>query len=168
MPRSVSRLKLHKDSTPIYHHYNVEDQVTNIYDRRVTLDCGATLVIEQTEALVSIDVNSGTYHGPSDPEKAALEINLHAAREIARQIRLRDLGGVIICDFIDMRDQANKTRLERELADMVPRRGRLKGGQHPRRPTLTADTRPQAACGTGPASARCKAGQPEAQTTVWQ
>jgi len=121
MPRSVSRLKFHKAAEPLFHHYKVEEQVEDVYNRRVDLPCGAYLVIEQTEAMVSIDVNSGSYHGKADSEQAVLDINLEAAREIARQIRLRDLGGVIVCDFIDMRHQSSRQKVERALTEATAR-----------------------------------------------
>ena len=91
MPRSLQRVKLYSDTVPLFHRHGVEQQVENIYRSRVELPGGGYVVIEQTEALVAIDVNSGAYHGSADPEKAALEVNLEAAREIARQVRLRDL-----------------------------------------------------------------------------
>jgi len=121
MPRSVSKLKLYEESTPLFHRHEVEEQVENIYRRRVQLPGGGYLVIEQTEALVAIDVNSGTYHGSRDSEKAALEVNLEAAAEIGRQIRLRDLGGVLICDFIDMVDQSHRARVELAMSEATKR-----------------------------------------------
>jgi len=121
MPRSKSKLKLYEGSDPLFHQYNVEDQVETVYNKRVDLKCGGYIVIEQTEALVAIDVNSGSYHGKSDPERAALEINLDAAREIARQIRLRDLGGMLVCDFIDMREQSCRNKVEQALSKALER-----------------------------------------------
>jgi len=121
MPRSRSKLKLYEGTEPLFHRFKVEQQVETVYNKRVDLPCGAYIIIEQTEALVAIDVNSGSYHGKADPEHAALEINLAAAREIARQIRLRDLGGMIVCDFIDMRNQSFRSKVEAELSQALAR-----------------------------------------------
>jgi len=89
--------------------------VRDLFKRRCDLPSGGYLIIEQTEALVSIDVNSGRFVGKKDPEKTSLKTNTEAAREIARQLRLRDVGGIIVCDFIDMEVQANRDRVLQEL-----------------------------------------------------
>ncbi len=87
--------------------------------RHVPLPSGGSLVIDSTEAMVAIDVNSGRFRSPDDAEETALQINVEAAEEIARQLRLRDLGGLIVCDFIDMRLDRNKRQVERALRDAL-------------------------------------------------
>ncbi|MGH7545993.1 MAG: ribonuclease E/G, partial [Gemmatimonadota bacterium] len=92
-----------------------EQEIRDLFKRRCDLPSGGYLIIEPTEALISIDVNSGRFVGKKDPEKTILRTNLEAAREVARQIRLRDIGGIIVCDFIDMEDEANRERVFQEL-----------------------------------------------------
>src|SRR6185369_17459717 len=104
MPRYASRIKLFSDTEPLFHRYGIEEEIARIQRRKVPLPHGGSIVIEQTEALVAIDVNSGNFRADNNAEATAFQMNLHAAREIARQLRLRDLGGVIINDFIDMRE----------------------------------------------------------------
>lgn len=104
---------------PIFHLYNIELEIEKLHSKHVPLPCGGSLVIEPTEALVAIDVNSGRFRVPDDPEETAYRVNLEAADEIARQLRLRDLGGLIICDFIDMRLEKHKRSLERRLRDAL-------------------------------------------------
>jgi ribonuclease E len=115
MPQAARRLKRYSGATPLFTRFGVEDQIEKIYNRRVPLPSGGYLVIEQTEALVAIDVNSGKYRDEKDLEATALKTNLEAGEEIARQLRLRDLGGVIINDFIDMENLANRREVERAL-----------------------------------------------------
>ena len=115
MPRYSSRVKFHSSDAPLFHKFNLERQIDTIYDRKVPLQSGGSLVIEETEALVAIDVNSGRYRKEDDLEKTALLINTEAAEEIARQLRLRDLGGVVICDFIDMTVKRNIRQVETAL-----------------------------------------------------
>lgn len=115
MPRHIRKVKLHDSSDPIFHHYGVEDEIDRMHSRMVQLPSGGSIVLEQTEAMVAIDVNSGQYKGRGDAEETAFHINLDAAPEIARQIRLRDLGGVIAIDFIDMEDGAHRTAVEKKL-----------------------------------------------------
>lgn len=110
-PKLINRLKLYRDSTPIFSNYNLDEEIRRIYNRRVWLKKGGYIVIEQTEALVSIDVNTGRYTGEKDQEETILRTNLEAAREIARQIRLRDLGGIVVCDFIDMESRENQQKM---------------------------------------------------------
>ncbi|MCF7801342.1 MAG: Rne/Rng family ribonuclease [Candidatus Marinimicrobia bacterium] len=114
-PQLVDRLELHRDKSPIFEKYAVEVEIQKTLTPRVQLRSGATIVIEQTEALVSIDVNSGRYVGRKDHEANAVKINLEAAREIARQLRLRDIGGLIVIDFIDMHYDENKKKVYYEL-----------------------------------------------------
>jgi len=112
MPRYADRLKLHSGAEPIFQHFKIEQEVHKLQDKKVPLPGGGSLVIEQTEALVAIDVNSGTFRVGDDAEETAYQTNLQAAREIARQLRLRNLGGVIINDFIDMKDERHRRNLE--------------------------------------------------------
>lgn len=121
MPRYRSRVKLHTGKHPIFHHHNIEEQIQTVYARSVPLPQGGSIVIEPTEALVSIDVNSGTFKAGSDPEETAYKLNLNAAAEIARQLRLRDLGGVIVIDFVDMRNPDHLRGVERALAQALKR-----------------------------------------------
>jgi ribonuclease E len=121
MPRFVNRLKLYDEKVPIFHKYGIEDEIAKIQRRRVDLPEGGSIVIDQTEALVAIDVNSGNFRVENDAERTAYEMNLRAAKEIARQLRLRDLGGVIVNDFIDMRDERNRRGVEKALRDAIKR-----------------------------------------------
>ena len=102
-------------------YYGIEDEIARIQDHNVPLKGGGSLVIDQTEALVAIDVNSGNFRVANDPEETAYRMNLRAAEAIARQIRLRDLGGVIVNDFIDMRDERHRRGVERALQKAVMR-----------------------------------------------
>ncbi len=104
---------------PLFHLFNIEAEIEKLHSKHVPLPCGGSLVIESTEALVAIDVNSGRFRVPDDPDETARRVNLEAAEEIARQLRLRDLGGLIICDFIDMRLEKNKRSVERRLRDAL-------------------------------------------------
>jgi len=121
LPRYIKRIKLYKGDEPLFHKYKIEQEIDKISSSRVPLKCGGYLVIEQTEALVAIDVNSGSYRKKKNFEEAAYEINKEAAAEIARQIRLRDLGGLIINDFIDMKDQDHVRDVERTFNDAIKR-----------------------------------------------
>ncbi len=115
LPRHVRKVKLHDSPEPLFHHYGVEEEMERMHSRTVQLPSGGSIVLEQTEALVAIDVNSGTYKGRGDAEETAFRINMEAAPEIARQIRLRDLGGVLAIDFIDMTDGDRRGKIERAL-----------------------------------------------------
>ncbi len=117
MPHHVRKVKLYNEDTPIFHKYGVEKQLTEMHGRTVDLSSGGSIILEQTEALVAIDVNSGQYKGKGTPEEVALKINKEAAKEIARQIRLRDLGGLLIIDFIDMDNKDYRKQLEKVLSD---------------------------------------------------
>ena len=121
MPSCVKKLKLYNDHEPLFHKYNIEREIEKINKREVRLSRGGSIVIEQTEALVAIDVNSGKYREESDPERTALKTNLKAAKEIARQVRLRDIGGVIIVDFIDMKEEKNMRDVEKTLEASLKR-----------------------------------------------
>jgi ribonuclease E len=119
MPRSRAVIELHADREPLFHRYGIEEEIEKINMRHVPLPSGGSLVIESTEALVAIDVNSGRFRTSDNPEETALRINLEATGEIARQLRLRDLGGLIVCDFIDLRVDRHKRQVERALRDAL-------------------------------------------------
>ena len=114
-PELIERVKLYEDVVPLFDKANIEHEIRDLFKRRCDLPSGGYLIIEPTEALVSIDVNSGRYTGKRDPEKTILKTNLEAAREVARQLRLRDIGGIIVCDYIDMETKANRDRVLQEL-----------------------------------------------------
>jgi len=116
-PVSQRRVKLYKDTVPIFDRYKVEEQIESIYWNRVTLKSGGSIVIDPTEALISIDVNSGKGRMAKDVENMAFQTNLEAAREIARQLRLRDMGGLVVVDFIDMKDRKHNREVEKVLKD---------------------------------------------------
>jgi ribonuclease E len=114
-PKHKKIVKLYKGDRPIFTKYQLEEQISSIYASHVKLKSGGTLVIAQTEALVSIDVNSGKATQKRSIEQTALQTNIEAAEEIARQLRLRDLGGLIVIDFIDMKDLKHNSEVERAL-----------------------------------------------------
>ena len=114
-PRQAHVLKLYKDKLPIFTRYQLEEQIERIYAERVPLKSGGTIVINPTEALVAIDVNSGRSTGQKEIEETAHKTNLEAAEEVARQLRLRDLGGLIVIDFIDMKDKKHQKEVEQAL-----------------------------------------------------
>ncbi|MDX1946905.1 MAG: Rne/Rng family ribonuclease [Pirellulaceae bacterium] len=121
MPRHVHRLHLYEGKEPLFHKYKLENEIAQIYQRKVPLRAGGSIVIDQTEALVAIDVNSGNFRAQDDAEETAYQLNISAAKEIARQLRLRDLGGVIVNDFIDMRRERHRRGVERALRDAMKR-----------------------------------------------
>ena len=121
MPRYVNRLHFYEGKEPLFFKYSLDEEITKIHQRRVSLRGGGSIVIDQTEALVAIDVNSGSFRTDESAEETAHQMNILAAKEIARQIRLRDLGGVIVNDFIDMRKERNRRGVERALRDAVKR-----------------------------------------------
>lgn len=121
MPRYQRVLHLYTDPQPLFHRYKIEEEIERIRQRKVNLPMGGAIVIDQTEALVAIDVNSGKIKHETDPEETAFRTNMAAAPEIARQLRLRDLGGIIICDFIDMRSPKHIRAVEKALADALKR-----------------------------------------------
>ncbi len=118
-PKLAERVSFYDDFQPLFFKYGVEDEIAKIYSKRVPLRSGGYLVIESTEALVAIDVNSGKFREAPDPEESAFRINLEASDEIARQLSLRDLGGVIICDFIDMHMERHRREIERALREAL-------------------------------------------------
>ncbi|MEL7498922.1 MAG: Rne/Rng family ribonuclease [Planctomycetota bacterium] len=121
MPRSADKLQLYSGKDPMFHKFNVEQEIAKIHAREVPLPDGGSIVIDQTEALVAIDVNSGSFRTDDSAEESAYRLNLSAAKEISRQLRLRDLGGVIVNDFIDMRREKHRRGVERTLRDSMKR-----------------------------------------------
>jgi ribonuclease E len=121
MPRYVNRIKFYEGSEPLFHKYGIEEEIARIQLRHVPLPHGGSIVIDQTEALVAIDVNSGNFRADNNAEETAYQMNLQAAKEIARQLRLRDLGGVIVNDFIDMREEKHRRDVERAMREAVKR-----------------------------------------------
>jgi ribonuclease E len=122
LPKSVDKLNFYEGKQPLFHRYRVEEEIARIHQRQVPLKNGGSIVIDTTEALVAIDVNSGSFRSEDESaEDTAYQLNLQAAKEIARQLRLRDLGGVIVNDFIDMRREKHRRNVERCLRDAVRR-----------------------------------------------
>lgn len=117
MSGHISRVKQYKNKVPIFTRYKVEEQIAALYNPEVSLDSGGALVINPTEALISIDVNSGRSTGQRSVEETAVSTNIEAAREVARQLRLRDLSGLIVIDFIDMLELRNKKTVEKVLRE---------------------------------------------------
>ena len=129
-PSLLERVRLYDEALPLFDKYEIETEIQEAFQRRVMLPSGGYIIIEPTEALVSIDVNTGRYTGKKDPEKTILRTNLDAAREIARQLRLRDIGGIIVCDFIDMESKQNREKVLQELRTHLSRdRARTKAFQ---------------------------------------
>ena len=121
MPKYAPRLQLYEGKEPLFHRYGLEEEIGRIHQRKVPLKGGGSIVIDQTEALVAIDVNSGSFRTEKSAEENAYQMNLIAAKEIARQLRLRDLGGVIVNDFIDMRKEKYRRGVEKSLHDAMKR-----------------------------------------------
>ncbi len=119
MPRNLSKLKMHEDSTPLFSRFQIENQIESAFSREVQLPSGGAIVIDHTEALISIDVNSARATKGSDIEETALTTNLEAVNEIARQLRIRDLGGLLVLDLIDMSSNQNQRKVETRLKDAL-------------------------------------------------
>lgn len=119
MPRAKTKLVRYAERMPLFSRYELEEQIDSIYRRKVELPAGGSIVIDGTEALTAIDVNSGRGSRGGSQEEMALNTNLQAAREVARQLRLRDIGGLVVVDFIDMRSRKNQRNLEKELRDAM-------------------------------------------------
>ncbi len=117
MPSGNHNITFHDDRVPVFNKYRVEQQISALYEKNISLKSGGSIVVDHTEALVAIDVNSGRSTKESAVEDTAYNTNLEAAREIARQLRLRDLAGLIVIDFIDMYDQKHRRNIERTLRD---------------------------------------------------
>lgn len=129
-PSLIERVHLYQDPLPLFDKFEIEEEIHEAFQRKVTLRSGGYIIVEPTEALVSIDVNTGRYTGKKDPEKTILRTNVDAAREIARQLRLRDMGGIIVCDFIDMESKHNREKVLQELRTHLGRdRARTKAFQ---------------------------------------
>ncbi len=120
-PELKGRIQLYKGDLPIFDQFNIEPEIRKTLDKRVWMKKGGYLIIEPTEALVSIDVNTGRFTGKRNQEETILQTNLLAAREVARQLRLRDVGGIIVIDFIDMESEGNKKRVFNELKQHLKR-----------------------------------------------
>ena len=118
-PDFLPRLKLYQEALPLFHHYQIEKQIESAYLHEIRLQSGGSIVIDHTEALVAIDINSARATKGADIEETALHTNLEAAEEIARQLRLRDLGGLIVIDFIDMSPAKNQREVENLLRDSL-------------------------------------------------
>jgi ribonuclease E len=119
MPQNLRKLKPYKDTIPLFNRFQIESQIENAYERQVRLPSGGALVIDQTEALTAIDVNSARATKGSDIEETAFNTNLEAADEVARQMRLRDLGGLVVIDFIDMESNKHQREVENRLANAL-------------------------------------------------
>lgn len=113
MPHHLHKAVHYTEPEPLFHRFKIEEEIERIYDRKVNLKSGGSIIIEQTEALVSIDVNSGKFKDLDNLEDTAYQTNLEAAKVITRQLKLRDMGGLIVCDFIDMKDDRHRQTVER-------------------------------------------------------
>jgi ribonuclease G len=120
-PDLLPRVHFYEEPEPLFDHFKIEQEIRDLFKPRVELPTGGYVIIQPTEALVSIDVNTGRYTGKRDPEKTILRTNVEAAREIARQIRLRDMGGIIVVDFIDMETKGNRDRVLQEIRQHLGR-----------------------------------------------
>ncbi len=130
MPHMADRIKLHELITPLFHSFGIEQEVEKLYQPKIELPNGASIVIDQAEALVAIDVNSGRFKPGTKLEETAYRTNLDAIPEIVRQLRLRDLGGLIMIDFIDMASDRHRRNVERRLVDELKGdRARIKVGR---------------------------------------
>lgn len=130
MPRQLDKLKTYTLNEPLFAHFGIESQIQTAYEREVKLPSGGSIVIDQTEALVSIDINSAKSTRGHDVEETALNTNLEAAEEIARQLRLRDIGGLVVIDFIDMTKDRNQRMVEAKLREATQSdRARIQFGQ---------------------------------------
>lgn len=130
MPSQLDKLKTYTLNEPLFAHFGIESQIQTAYEREVKLPSGGSIVIDQTEALVSIDINSAKSTRGHDVEETALNTNLEAAEEIARQLRLRDIGGLVVIDFIDMTKERNQRMVEAKLREATQSdRARIQFGQ---------------------------------------
>ena len=130
MPDMVGRVKRYREETPLFSRFQIEHQIETAYSRTVPLPSGGAIVIDHTEALVAVDVNSARATRGADIEETALRTNMEAADEVARQMRLRDLGGLIVIDFIDMAEPKNQRQIEQRLKEAIrPDRARVQIGR---------------------------------------
>ena len=118
-PQMRSRVELHHGDVPLFEKRGLDQEIERIYNRKIELPSGGTIIFEQTESLVAIDVNSGKFTGRRNLEETAFATNMEAAREIPRQIRLRDLGGIVVIDFIDMNSQSHRQRVFNALQNAI-------------------------------------------------
>ena len=119
MPHNLGKLKLYQETVPLFNRFQIESQIESAFQREVTLPSGGAIVIDHTEAMISIDINSARATKGSDIEETALNTNLEAADEVARQLRIRDLGGLVVIDFIDMRPARNQREVENRLREAL-------------------------------------------------
>ncbi len=119
MPSNLRKLKLYQDTVPLFSRFQIETQIENCYERNVRLPSGGSIVIDHTEALTAIDINSARATKGADIEETAFNTNMEAAAEVARQLRLRDLGGLVVVDFIDMESSKNQRQVEDKLRDAL-------------------------------------------------
>jgi ribonuclease E len=127
---SASNIKFHDERTPIFNKYRVEQQIAELYEKQISLPSGGSIVIDHTEALVAVDVNSGRATKESGVEETAFNTNMEAVKQLARQLRLRDLAGLVVIDFIDMYDQKHRRAVERTLRDELQKdRARIQLGR---------------------------------------
>src|SRR5690606_24340580 len=119
MPEGTDLLERHEAAQPIFEHFGIERAIEELFEREVKLPSGGALVIDQTEALVAVDVNSGRSNKEEDHEATVYKTNMEAAKELARQLRLRDLGGIIVVDFIDMASRRHDRDVERALKEAM-------------------------------------------------
>ncbi len=119
--RGKNKIKLYDGQMPIFEHFDVERQLENAFQRKVWLKSGGYLIFDETEALVAIDVNTGRHKGGKTQEEAIVEVNIEAAEEVARQLRLRNVGGLVVIDFIDMKSRRHQNTIYRTLKDAVRR-----------------------------------------------
>ncbi len=119
--RSKAKIQLYEGEKPIFEYYNVEKQVEKAFQRKVKLDCGGYIILEETEALISIDVNTGRHKGKGSQEEAILKVNREAVEEVARQLRLRNVGGLVVIDLIDMRYKKHQSTVYREMKNALKR-----------------------------------------------
>jgi ribonuclease G len=125
MPEQIDKIKYHDDPTPIFDKFKINEQIEEALQRKVNLRSGGSLIVETTEAMTVIDVNTGRYTGKSNLEETILKTNLEAAEEVIRQLRLRNIGGLIVIDFIDMSNSSNKQKLSRFLEKISKERDKL-------------------------------------------
>src|SRR5690606_20593970 len=119
MPQYESRIRLYQETLPLFNRFQIESQIESAFQREVKLPSGGSIVIDPTEALISIDINSSRATRGSDIEETALNTNLEAADEIARQLRLRDMGGLVVIDFIDMTSTKNQKEVETRIREAL-------------------------------------------------
>jgi len=119
--RSRARVQTYDGDAPIFEHFDIERQLENAFSRKVWLKGGGYLILDETEALIAIDVNTGRHKGGNNQEESILQVNLESAEEVARQLRLRNIGGLVVIDFIDMKQKKNQNLVHRKLKDALQR-----------------------------------------------